>query len=42
VLSSKTEEAETMRPIPQKFTIDGFKPNEILTVIFDGVEVEVA
>jgi hypothetical protein len=42
VISSKTEEAETMRPIPQKFKIDGFKPNEILTVIFDGLEVEVA
>jgi hypothetical protein len=41
VLSSKTEEAETMRPIPQKFTIDGFKPNEALTVIFDGIQVEV-
>jgi hypothetical protein len=41
VLSSKTEEAETMRPIPQKFTIDGFKPNETLTVIFDGIQVEV-
>jgi hypothetical protein len=42
VVSSKTEEAATMRSIPQKFTVDGFKPNENLTVIFDGMEVEYA
>jgi hypothetical protein len=40
LLSRKTEEAETMRSILQKFTIDGFQPNEQLTVIFDGIEVE--
>jgi hypothetical protein len=40
VVSSKTEEAATMRSIPQKFTIEGFKPNENVTIIFDGIEVE--
>jgi hypothetical protein len=42
VISSKTEEAATMRPIPQKFTIDGFKPGENLTIFFDGMEVAYA
>jgi hypothetical protein len=41
VISSKTEEAATMRPISQRFTIDGFKPGENLTIIFDGLAVEV-
>jgi hypothetical protein len=41
VISSKTEEAATMRSISQRFTIDGFKPGENLTVIFDGIAVEV-
>jgi hypothetical protein len=40
VLSSQTEEAATMRSIPQKYTVDGFKPGENLTILFDGMEVE--
>jgi hypothetical protein len=40
VVSRKTEEAATMRSIPQKYTIDGFKPGEHLTIIFDGLEIE--
>jgi hypothetical protein len=42
VISSQTEEAATMRPIPQKFTIDGFKPGENVTILFDGIEIEEA
>jgi len=40
LVSSRTTEASTMRSIPQKFIVDGFKPNERLTVIFDGITVE--
>lgn len=40
VLSSRTEEIETIRPREIAFTIDGFGPNEFLTqVTFDGVDV---
>jgi hypothetical protein len=40
LISSKTEEAATMRSITQRFTVDGFKPNEQLTITFDGIEIE--
>jgi hypothetical protein len=39
VVSRKTEEAATMRSISQKYTVDGLKPGENLTIIFDGMEV---
>ncbi|NEW96910.1 DUF4815 domain-containing protein [Rhodopseudomonas sp. BR0G17] len=40
VLSSRTEEIETIRPRSIAFTIDGFGPNEYLTkVTFDGIDV---
>jgi hypothetical protein len=40
VVSRNTEEAATMRSIPQKFTVEGLKPGENITIIFDGIEVE--
>jgi len=41
ILSSNTREAEFMRSVEQSFEIEGFEPNEEITMIFDGVEVEV-
>ncbi|UYO50337.1 DUF4815 domain-containing protein [Rhodopseudomonas palustris] len=40
VLSSRTEEIETIRPRSIAFNIEGFGPNEYLTkVTFDGIDV---
>lgn len=41
ILSTFVEEAATMRSLPQKFVVDGFKPGEELTVTFDGIIVTI-
>jgi hypothetical protein len=42
VLSSKTIEGEFMRSTQQSFNLQGFQPNETLTIKFDGIETEVS
>lgn len=40
VLSTATEEAATLRPLTQKFRVDGFKAGEEVAITFDGIAVE--
>ncbi len=40
LLSSTSEEAEYLRPLTQRFRVEGFKPDEALSVTFDGLIVE--
>jgi hypothetical protein len=42
VLSSQTIEGEFMRSTQQSFSLQGFQPNEMLTIKFDGIDVEVS
>ena len=40
LLSSTSEEAEYLRPLTQRFIVEGFKPGEQLSVTFDGLVVD--
>lgn len=40
LLSSTETEAEYLRPLTQRFIVEGFKPGEALSVTFDGLVVD--